>query len=36
MAKLKGLLTQEEEQNILEDLWSIPEKVKQVSATLKA
>jgi len=30
MAKLKGLLTQEEEQNILEDLWSIPEKVKQV------
>jgi len=30
MAKLKGLLTQEEEQSILEDLWSIPEKVKQV------
>jgi len=30
MAKLKGLLTQEEEQSILEELWSIPEKVKQV------
>lgn len=30
MAKLKGLLTQEEEQSILQELWSIPEKVKQV------
>mgnify|MGYP001267693716 FL=1 len=30
MAKLRGLLTEEEEESILKELWSMPDKVKQV------